>query len=282
MFVASTQKRIGRGSYRADYVISRDVFVATVRRTGLTFDSRFVPPPKAYPDGVLLYVLLQGALELNGERFDAPAAVCFDVRQFEGTVPFRNWGEPLAALEIRVDSTEHFLAGAPRPCSIELSDDSWASARRLARRPTNEGAVVELIRSLADQQLLAADLAHGLSETRSRHHRIFEAVRPFAERLDLLNTLDAVSLTAGLSLRHLNRELGEFARSFQVPFVGWRETTKRLRIKLAVLALSEPEVSIADIARLAGYGSTAAMKRAFHDAGIPAPSQVREMLFRKP
>ncbi|MEZ4221761.1 MAG: AraC family transcriptional regulator [Polyangiaceae bacterium] len=291
MLVATTRKEIGRGSYRAHYAASRSVFIAAIRRTGLLFDSSFTAGERKRSRGVMLYLLLQGTLELTIDpehAFVAPVAFCFDEAQFEGGadapgVPFRNWGEPLEAVEIRLALTDLQLKGE-RPIAIELPAPVWSAAHRLAELSTTEGleaACRALLRDLADANLISPRLAQEADEHEGRVARMWEAIRPFAERLDLLNSLDALSLAAGLSLRHLARELSDFPKSLRVPFMGWRETTKRYRIKLATLALSEAELSIAQVAELAGYGSTEAMNRAFRDEGIDAPSRVREALLAR-
>jgi transcriptional regulator GlxA family with amidase domain len=54
--------------------------------------------------------------------------------------------------------------------------------------------------------------------------------------------------------------------------------SRRLRLKMAVIMLSAKDATVAEVARVVGYGSADAMARAFRDAELPAPSEVREAL----
>jgi len=78
--------------------------------------------------------------------------------------------------------------------------------------------------------------------------------------------------------RQLDRYLQDFFETFTMVGGGWRAATVHLRIKLAVMFLSAEGVSVAEVARAVGYGSSDAMARAFRDAGLSAPTTLREAL----
>jgi AraC-like DNA-binding protein len=47
---------------------------------------------------------------------------------------------------------------------------------------------------------------------------------------------------------------------------------------MAVLLLSAPEATVAEVAKIVGYGSAIAMARAFRDAKLPAPSAIQTQM----
>jgi AraC-like DNA-binding protein len=47
---------------------------------------------------------------------------------------------------------------------------------------------------------------------------------------------------------------------------------------MAVVLLSAPEATVAEVARLVGYGSPIALARAFRDAKLPSPTAVQDGL----
>jgi len=101
-----------------------------------------------------------------------------------------------------------------------------------------------------------------------------------AERFYGSPTLQELSTGSGISVRQLARDVEQFLGRTNHGGAGWRETTRRFRLKLAIVGLSAADVSIAEVAQAAGYGGTVAMARAFQDAGLPAPTTVREALRR--
>ena len=62
--------------------------------------------------------------------------------------------------------------------------------------------------------------------------------------------------------------------------MSWRSLTRRWRVKLALLFLGAEGVSVEEIARAVGYGSSSAMGRAFRDLGMEAPSEIQEAIAR--
>ncbi|MBL8744622.1 MAG: helix-turn-helix transcriptional regulator [Myxococcales bacterium] len=93
----------------------------------------------------------------------------------------------------------------------------------------------------------------------------------------MLPSLDELALASGLSLRQLARDVDALTGSVGLGG-GWRALTRRMRLKLAVLCLSAEGATIAQVAKAAGYSSHDAMGRAFRDAGLPSPSEVRAAL----
>ncbi|MBL9020963.1 MAG: helix-turn-helix transcriptional regulator [Myxococcales bacterium] len=286
MLVASTERRFGDGAFRATFLIDRQVFVNVVSRSALTHDSRFVPRLSKPSAGVLLYLIHAGCLDVLESRAQhrGPVALLLDEEQFEGSptrsaMPFRSYGTPFEAVEIRF-SREHLrFDPGPRPATFSVPAEIWDQvARVLARADGDAGAqtVRDLFEQLAVAGFVAPDLAKAITTEDDHLSRVWRAVRPMASAFDLLGSLESLALGAGLSLRQVAREIEGFSSSMRAPFFGWRESLRRYRIKAAILGLSAESLPIAEVARIAGYGSAEAMARAFRDASLPSPSRVRE------
>jgi AraC-like DNA-binding protein len=240
----------------------------------------------------MVYFVLSGTVESDdGERrrHDGPAALLLDEDTFEGLegrgrTTFCNHGEPLEVIELRVSRADVAIPRREPIQRLELPDAAWAAARAMAKQPADDESMARtagaLHRALVECGVLG-DAGDGErdGERRGRHAtELWSAVRPLAEKLELLSSLDTVAMLSGLSVRHLARELEAFTTTFKVPFSSWRETTRRLRLKVVTMALSSEELAIFEVASLMGYGSVEAMARAFRDAGAPAPSRVRDEL----
>ena len=150
---------------------------------------------------------------------------------------------------------------------------------RLARHDDSSLAnlYAELLGDMARLGILDAKAVAAILRPTARPIvRLWAGLRPLIERLYLNPTLQEVGHESGLSSRQLDRLINAFVGSFDIKGTRWRETTLRVRVELAVLLLSADGVSVADIARVAGYGSSEAMARTFRDAGLPAPAIVQQ------
>jgi AraC-like DNA-binding protein len=291
VFVASTRQRFGPGSFGATYLLDPQLFASFVTRRGLVFDTRFVPGRAGRSEDVLLYLVVDGTFAHLGSplaRWVGPTLVVLDEDQFEGAggaagLPLRSWGVPFRVVELRVGREVLGPAAlAARPFALPVGAEVWERARSALALAEGGGRVDAvlggLLEALAAEGVVSRDLAGALTAEDARFSRLWAAARPAAEAFDLITSLDAIALGAGLSLRHITREVKDFASALRVPFWGWRESTRRLRIKVAVLGLSAPSLPIAECAKIAGYGSVEAMARAFRDASLEAPSRVRQRL----
>lgn len=290
MFRATTQRSFGAGRFRATFFTDTEIFVNVISRTGLVYDTRFIPGRAGRSNDVMLYLILEGSIDFFDEAGASSGPLCllmmedhFEGRDGSPPCPFRSEGSPYRAIEVRC-SREDLThdTGLSSPIALPLSPQAWMRAERLFGPDVDgaegESAVQAFVAALVDAELIAPRLLDSLKAPEGRFARIWRAIRPAAEAFDLLASLDQVGLAAGLSLRHITREVNDFSGSVRVPFSGWRESTRRFRIKAAVLGLSEPSLPIAEVARLAGYGSAEAMSRAFRDAGLDSPSRVRQAL----
>jgi AraC-like DNA-binding protein len=83
---------------------------------------------------------------------------------------------------------------------------------------------------------------------------------------------------ARLTERQVRRDVVRMQENFDLFDHGFREVVHRWRLTAAVLLLSAPNLSATEVAGAVGYGSLTAMGRAFKQAHLPSPSQVRRML----
>ena len=74
---------------------------------------------------------------------------------------------------------------------------------------------------------------------------------------------------------HLSRFVSVALNDLLLPSGSWREGTATLRLMLAVLFLSCPELSVLDVSSAVGYARPEAMANAFQRAGLLSPRDVR-------
>jgi AraC-like DNA-binding protein len=263
-----------------------------VEREGLLLDTRFAPAADA-PAGEnsCIYLLLRGFWEMHGDeplRVDGPTALILSEEQLEGAAGSRSLtysagGDPFTTVQLNFPSSFVTVAPDTRPPRFEPSERAWAAASRAASvMPTGDddalvGAMSELVAALVAQKVLRSQVAGAsFRRTPETFARLWRAIRPLIEGLDLLPSIQDVSGRAGLSARQVDRYVQGVLSGFGHFGSGWRPATRHLRLKLAVLFLSADDASVADVASVVRYGSTDAMARAFRDAGLPAPSAVQD------
>jgi AraC-like DNA-binding protein len=294
MLVARGQRSIGKAHIRWAVVFASRVWAVVVERSGLSLDTRFIPadrdPPRARS---CVYFLLEGAWTLHGtrdERIEAPCAFVVSEEQLEGARGRRPYtfaanGAPFRAIEIHVDASDVRVSRSARPATLPLDARAFEAARDvLASIRRDDDASLErsfatLVAQLARCDAIDGALVKVAGRATSRPvSRIWSAVRPMVERMYLSPTLQELETPSGLSTRQIDRYIGNFLERFGLVGTRWRSSMLHLRIKLAVLLLSADGASIADVARVVGYGSTDAMARSFRDAGLPPPGAVHRAL----
>ncbi|MEJ7730304.1 MAG: AraC family transcriptional regulator [Polyangiaceae bacterium] len=291
MLVSYGTGRFGAGTMRSKVLFERRFWGHVVERDQLVFDARFVPAAAGRSTKLIVYLLLQGTLQVLApmeRRFEGPVAFLLEEAQFEGAdgrrpLLFRSAGSPYVAFELRVSPEEVLVTAPSRPTLLASDERTWAAVRRLgdldgSSAPLIAAATAEALAALGDLGVVRPDLASSVVDGDARFARVWAGVRPIVERFYAMPTLEELSSETGLSLRQLAREVKEFTGAFHLMESGWRDATRRYRFKIAVLGLSAPDTSIADVARAAGYGSTDAMARAFRDAGLPPPASVQAAL----
>jgi AraC-like DNA-binding protein len=291
MLIARGETTVGKGSLSWAVAFAAQFRLSTITRTGLVVDTSFVPPATRAPGkNPCLYILLTGTWRSStGLSFEGPCALVTSHMQLDGAAGVRAFtyradGAPFSVVEIHIDAGETSLRPAEAPYSIELDPATWSAARRLseASRESEESAntaVLGLLAALAERSIVTRRFAKNAARPVPPPLRIlWKAVGPMVERLILLPSVKDVRAATGATPREIDRYVRTFLTSFGMVGEGWREASRHWRLRVAILFLSAEGASIAEIARVVGYGSTDAMTRAFRDEGLPSPGAVREQI----
>ncbi len=251
-----------------------------VTRDRLLFDSAFAPAARKAQPFVHLYASLRGTLEVAGAMpVTGPQAYVLAESEFErvtaGTRTFRSFGGPGVIVELRLPPADLELPVGLQHGAVALPDSVWLAYQQLEANPT-EVCLHRLIDALADANLVTRALAASVVPTEPDHfQRLWSVIRPLYEDLATSTSLKQIATLAKLSLRQLGRDLGDITRTFGLFGGGFRDATRVLRLRAAVLLLSAPGGTPSEVARAVGYGSLDAMARAFRDAKLAAPSVVQ-------
>lgn len=267
---------------------ARGVRIHLMTTRGLTFDSRFLCPFQTGGGSLTLIALLEGQAAFR----ESPT----EEQQLRQRTIFR--------LEDNEYDRRHAsapvlrLSGSPRrSLEIAMPRDVALVKSRLSDVPHALDAFVDVManRTLSHEQRGAACISfcdtlvrEGFASetlvTRAREalppsmERVCQALISLYSRLDTGAYLELLASIAGISPRQATRDMVTFLSTFPVPGRTFRELVKVLRIRRAALLLSARDVTVTSVARDVGYGGLDAMARAFRDAGLPAPSEVRSEL----
>ena len=279
MLSATSRREFAGSRLRSTIFLERKLRAHLVERDRLVFDSAFSPPARTATPFVHLYVTLRGAFDvrdrvpLNGPCAFVLAETEFD-RVIPGAITFRSYGAPCTIVEMRVPARDVLRPIGLAAGALELPPAVWAAYEALAADPT-EAALFRVVNALGEAGIVSRDLAGSVVEVEpDRFQRLWKVMRPFYENLSTGVSLKQIAMLAQLSLRQLGRDLGDLSRTFQMFGAGFRDAMRVLRLRAAVLLLSAPAATPAEVAHAVGYGSLDAMGRAFRDASLPAPSIV--------
>lgn len=290
MLLARGVLRIGKGRMDWGLAFAPRVRLSIVERQGLTLDTRFVPPatPPANHNPCL-YILLQGTWRTGDTVLAAPAAFVVSDEQLEGgsgvhSLTYRTSADHFAMIEVHLAAADTSLRAGAAPVPVSLDERAWEAARRVGALSQHddgsmESAVSELLASLVARSLLREETAESAARPPAPPFRLlWRALRPMAERLDLLPTVQQISGATGVSPREVDRLVRAFVSAAGLVGAGWRPASRHLRLKMAVVMLSAEDTTVAEVARVIGYGSADAMARAFRDSGVPSPGAIRDAL----
>jgi AraC-like DNA-binding protein len=289
MLIARGSKALREASLRWAIVFTRGGYFKLIESRGLALDTRFIPaapgPPKP---NVCLHLVIEGGFRAFGsppQLFGPRTALALTLEQMEGaedrrSFRFRTGGDPFLAIEL------HFDASSVRPFSllpalVDLDAIAWAAAARATLLSQNDDAIVvdslrELVTRLGAVGFLREEAAaRALAPPPRPMTRLWNAVRPLIERMALAATRGDLTQDTGLSTHQAERTLQRWMASFALVGPGMRSLTRHLRLKYAVLFLTAPGATVADVAQAVGYGSPEAMAHAFRHAGLAAPREVQ-------
>jgi AraC-like DNA-binding protein len=292
MLMARGVIQVGKGRMDWAVAFAPRVRLSIVERRGLVLDTRFVPPAREPTNrNPCLYVLLRGTWRLGDGSlgFEAPAAFVVSEEHLEGgdgarSLTYRTAADHFAMIEIHVGAGDTSLRAGALPARVPIDERAWGAAARvgaLARHDDDSlaNAIVELLEALAALSLIGAETVASAARPIAPPSRwLWKALRPMAERLDLLPTIQQLSGAMGTTPREVDRRVREFLSASGLVGAGWRPASRHLRLKMAVIMLSAENATVAEVARIIGYGSSDAMARAFRDAELPSPGAVRGAL----
>ena len=288
MLFAASQTDFAGAHLRSALCFDRQVRLHVMDKRRLLFDSRFAPPSPVVRDVVTVYALTAGELATADATVATRGLWVMAETELERPVPgarwFRSWGERSVAVELRVARAlvrgPIGLAAGPRP----LAPSTWAALDALVALAGTPGAgvaplppVQTAFAALIADGVLTAAPALTLDEPPGLT-RLWQAITPAYDAYATAITIDQVAATSGRSSRQVRRELKAMAKEFDLFGGDFRQITRILRLRAALLLLSAPTASVAEVADRVGYGSPVAMARAFRDADLPPPSELRAIV----
>jgi transcriptional regulator GlxA family with amidase domain len=169
------------------------------------------------------------------------------------------------------------LSHGVRPLPEALLGPSQRFVEATQRSAEVSEAFAALLETLASERLCALPVMPLDAGTRSLQ-RVLDALSSLYGGQRTGAHGDLVAELARVSLRQLSRDMRDFTQSAPIPGATMRELFRVMRLRRAALLLSAAELSVEDVAREVGYGSSDAMGRAFRDARLPSPSEMRRSL----
>ena len=281
MLSATSIRTFNGSTLKSTIFLERRLRAHLVTRDRMLYDSAYAPPAKKATPYVHLFAQLQGTFTTtSGINAPAPCAFVLAETEFDrvepGSTTFRSFGAPGEIVEIRLAPADLLRPVGLAHGALELPPAVWDAYKRLSTTQT-EAALHELVTALGEAGIVSRDLTTSIVTSEpERYMRIWTTLKPFYNDLAMSTSLKQIAVIAGLSLRQLGRDLGDFTRDFGLFGGGFRDATRVLRLRAAVLFLSAPGSSPSEVAKAVGYGSLDAMGRAFRDAKLPAPSVVQE------
>lgn len=280
MLSASSTRSFQSSTLTSTVFLERRLRAHLITRDRLLYDSRYAPPARKPSPYVHLFAQLRGTMIADGQRHSAPCAFVLADSEFDRVQPgsrtFRSFGAPGEIIELRILASDMLRPVGLVHGPVELSAAAWESYAALART-RDEQALHRVVGELGEIGVVSRELLASIVTTEpERYVRIWAALKPFYEDLAMSTSLKQLATFAGLSLRQLGRDLADFTRDFGLYGGGFRDATRVLRLRAAVLLLSAPGATPSAVAKAIGYGSLDAMGRAFRDAKLPAPSVVQD------
>jgi AraC-like DNA-binding protein len=126
-----------------------------------------------------------------------------------------------------------------------------------------------------DAGLLERDSAFPSLRREANEQRIADALGRVVSPLCDKPMLSDLASATGLSERHLRRELPTVWRQVSPQIAPtFREVLLSLKLTTATALLARGDLTVNEVARLVGYGSSRALHLAMESAGMPSPSRV--------
>lgn len=277
---------------RIHSVVDKQFGAYLLQYDGVTFDNRFLPTSwRPDPRWHLAVFICRGAVSVGSERFEAGQAFTAETETVApGTSPqalVRTHG-PSGILALRLRPPFFREAYRSKVQRIHGAAESlpWHELRAAVEDPAHSLDSLPLYLNRVLDGLRALDVLDsampspymGSTGPGRVVSRISSTVFPTLSRLATRPTMVDLIARAQLTERQLLRNLLRVQEDFELFDRGWRPAILRWRVTAGALLLSNPDVTLAEAARLAGYSSVKAMARAFADSGLPSPSEVRDRI----
>lgn len=279
---------ISSTSFNESRVLSALLFARRFRahlvwRHRLVFDSRWGAAAPGRDCVATIYFALEGALAVDGVHAPVPAAYVVAASEYErvraGGSSFRSWGDPSVTMDLMLAEDDVRVPIGLRHGPLQLSAATWAAlhglAEALATAQSMDMLVRQLFAGLVADGVVASELADAVVEEPAWVTRLWDALNPHYRAFSPSVSLFELARAAGVSLRQLRRDVNTMTATFALFGGNFRDSLLVLRLRLAVLLLSSRESTVGEVATRVGYKSIEALARAFRDAGLPPPSEVR-------
>jgi AraC-like DNA-binding protein len=283
VLVATSETRIGTAGAHSTLVLERAVRGHAIRRDALAFDTRFSAAAAARAESAgYVFLLLAGRLvSSRGDTFAAPVAVVLADEEIESVGPasrtFRTDGEHVHVVQLRFDRRHLRVPVGLDRGPIALIPGAWdAAAAMLDGARRGDAAVLAAVLDvLAASSVITGDVIGTLcADEPERFVRLWSALQPLYATYGATLSIKQLASSLGMSMRQVGRDAKELTETFGLGG-GFRDALLMVRLRMATLMLAARDATVADVAKLIGYGSPIAMARAFRDAGLPSPSTVQ-------
>lgn len=283
MLVATSELGIGRAAMRSTLLFERAIRGTVVRRESLAFDTKYAAAAsgKSEPVGHVFLMPTGRWVFDTGEVLHGPLAFVLADHEIERPGPrtrtYRTDGPRVDVVQLRI-AAPHLLAPiglAHGP--LALSPPCWDAIAELVRAAPGGDArlLARVVEALAAARVVSGAITSTLvGEEPERFRRLWAVLAPLYTTYGATTSLKQIASSLGMSMRQVGRDAKEMSAAFGIGG-GYRDALLMLRLRVAVLLLSAPDGTVADVARLVGYGSPIALARAFRDAKLPAPSVIQ-------
>lgn len=290
VLVATSEVRIGAAGMRSTLLFERAVRGTVVRRESLAFDTKYAAAASGKPETVgHLFLMLTGRwVHADGETCHGPVAFMLADDEIErlhpGSRTFRTDGERVDVVQLRI-ANQHIRAPIGMSHGpLAVPAPAWDAVHALvAHAPAGDAShIATLLDAFASAGVLERALTQTvIAEEPERFRRLWAALEPLYSTYGATTSLKQLASSLGMSMRQVGRDAKELSAAFGIGG-GYRDALLMLRLRVAVLLLSAPDATVADVARLVGYGSPIAMARAFRDAKLPSPSVIQAAVREQP
>ncbi|MEZ4368430.1 MAG: helix-turn-helix domain-containing protein [Kofleriaceae bacterium] len=283
MLTLGSELAVGQGRYRDAAVLYPRYRLHVVRRDRLVYDAAFAPETRPSREFVHLVCFVAGQAELAGCRRTTPVAVLMTSAEFAGGgsagPSYRSWGDPALSVELTLPA-----AALRRPVGlacgpVELGAATWeqivAVAEAFAAGTALAPPLHILVQLLIEEGALDAELLSPTPEPSAAIQRVWQAVRTRYARGRGTTTLLELAAASGVSAVQVARDFATLLHAYPYLGASYRDVVRVLRLRAALGLLSAPGAAVEEVARAVGYGSVAAMRRAFRDASMAAPTAIR-------